>query len=379
MRRILFVANGHGENAIATRIAFALHDAAAGPLGLDLFSLVGEGTPAREAGAPVLVGPRRTMPSGGLVAMGNVRAFARDLGAGFAPLLAAQLAFLRGAARGYDVVVATGDVYALLLALLARRPTIFVGTAKSAYVAPYGPFERVVLRRALRVFVRDEPTAAALRGQRVAAEAPGNVIVDLIDDAGAAFARPWLGVLPGSREEAYGDAVRLARVARALARLRPLPALLSVAPSLDPGRFRRELAADGWETRDARGDAPFEARAGDARLVAWRGSLGALLRASVAVIGQAGTANEQAAALGLPVVALGGPAPGGDWYRMRQRRLLGDALLLVDRQPERAAAELDALLRDEGRLARMALAGRSRMGAPGGAANIARAILQAAG
>lgn len=379
MRRVLFVANGHGENAIAARIARALREARE-PLELDLLSLVGDGAGTAVPGGPALVGPRRTMPSGGLVAMGNVRAFARDLSAGFAPLFFAQCRFLREARHRYDALVAVGDVYGLALALLARRPTVFVGTAKSTYVAAYGRLERALLRRARYVFVRDEPTARDLRARRVAARAPGNVIVDLIDDAPPALPGAWLAVLPGSREPAYADGVRLARVARAFASLRPgFGALFSVAPALEAERFRRELGADGWEfAENGPPGTAFEARSGDARLVGWRGTYGALLRASVAVIGQAGTANEQAAAFGLPVIALDDPAPRGDWYRMRQRRLLGEALLVVPSEPAGAAAAIDALLRDGERVARMASAGRSRMGSPGGADAIARAVLETA-
>jgi uncharacterized protein (TIGR03492 family) len=384
--RVLFVANGHGETAIAARIAREVDRLADGPAGLDLLALVGTGA---GAGPLALVGPRRAMPSGGLVAMGNVRAFSRDLRAGFTNLLAGQLSFLRTAGARYDVVVAVGDAYALALALLARKPTVFVGTAKSVHVAPYGPFERVLLRRAVRAFVRDEPTAAALRGLGVDAESPGNVIADLIlgDDAGG-LSGHWIGVLPGSREPAYADGVRLARVVRALGRQRPGPAaLLSVAPALDAARFERELVVDGWE----RCEAPFPAggafavRAGAARLVAWTGTLGALLRASILVLGQAGTANEQAAAFGIPVVALaeshsqanpGGTSPR-DWYRMRQQRLLGDALLLVPSAPDLAAPAVAELLDDPVRLARMGAAGRERMGPPGGVAAVARAILDA--
>jgi uncharacterized protein (TIGR03492 family) len=160
-----------------------------------------------------------------------------------------------------------------------------------------------------------------------------------------------------------------------------------VAPALDAARFERELVVDGWE----RCEAPFPAggafavRAGAARLVAWTGTLGALLRASILVLGQAGTANEQAAAFGIPVVALaeshsqanpGGTSPR-DWYRMRQQRLLGDALLLVPSAPDLAAPAVAELLDDPVRLARMGAAGRERMGPPGGVAAVARAILDA--
>ncbi len=382
MRRLLFVANGHGETAIAARIAAELARPDRGLFGLDLFPLVGTGSGA----APLtVVGPRRTLPSGGLVAMGNVRAFARDLGAGFLGLFARQLAFL-GTLRAYDAVVAVGDVYALALALVARVPTVFVGTAKSVYVAPYGAFERTVLRRAHRIFVRDAATAERLRAQGVAAEAPGNVIVDLALGREGAPAGTWLGILPGSRDEAYADGTRLARVLRAVAQRSPdVGGLISLASTIDVERFGRALAADGWsispERDPGRGGIAFEGRSGAARLLGWQGDLGPLFAASRAVLGQAGTANEQAAAAGLPVIALdrtdrrnGNAGSGADWYRMRQRRLLGDALLLVPRDPEPAATAIVALLADAERCRAMGVAGRVRMGPTGGTVAIAAAI-----
>lgn len=375
MRRVLFVTNGHGESAIAERIAREVAAISPEPIGLDHLALVGE--PAGETLA--VVGPRRAMPSGGLVAMGNVAAFARDLAAGFLPLAASQIRFLRREGRRYDCVVAVGDVYALALARLARRPTIAVGTAKSVSVAPYGPFERSVLSRAARVFVRDAATAAHLRARGVAADAPGNVIVELADGAPAPpdEFRDAIGVLPGSREAAYGDAVRLCAVLRALAeRSGETRALLSIAPKLSPDRFARALSDDGWaiEETDA-AFSPFRARAGGAEVIAWRGPLGTILRASRLILGLAGTANEQAAAAGVPIVVLD---VGDAWYRMRQRRLLGDALASAPVLPGRAAQAIADLLGDDQRLARMRAAGRERMGPGGGSRAIASAILETA-
>jgi uncharacterized protein (TIGR03492 family) len=374
MPRTLFISNGHGETAIAARIARDVR-ALAATAALDLFAAVGTGAGA----APLaVVGPRQTMPSGGLVAMGNVRAFARDLGAGFAGLLAAQLRFLRGAGAHYDLAVAVGDVYALGLAFVTGLPAMYVGTAKSVYVAPYGPFERTLLRRALRIFVRDEATAARLREQRVPAQAPGNVIVDLAPGDGAeiaAFAQgPSIGMLPGSRSDAYGNAVRLARVVRALGGREPACGMLSIAPTLDAAAFARELAADGWTIEAGSAEPAFVARANGTIVVGSGSNLGTLLARASIVVGQAGTANEQAAARGIPVVALDDPAQSG-WYRMRQRRLLGDAIAIVPGDPEAAAAAIAALLADPSRMAAMARAGRERMGPPGGSAAIAQAIV----
>jgi tetraacyldisaccharide 4'-kinase len=354
--RLLFVTNGHGEAAIAARIA--QESRALGAAATDHFPLVGRGFGA--AGFPD-VGPRRAMPSGGLVAMGNVRAFAADLRAGWPALFAAQLRFLSAARSAYDAVVAVGDAYAAALARRAGRPLVFVGTAKSVYVAGYGMVERRILAGARRIFVRDPATAADLQRRGLRAEAPGNVIVDLLA-AGGEAGFPWstplrIAILPGSRPRAYADAARIADVIAAVRARRPeVGAALSLAPTLDPAGFAGVLAEHP-------------------EIAAWTGPLGGLIDGATLVIGQAGTANEAAAANGVPVVALELDDDRRDgWYRMRQERLLGEAMLVVPGSGERAADQVAGLLDDEPRRARMGRVGRARMGAPGGAAAIAGAI-----
>jgi tetraacyldisaccharide 4'-kinase len=355
LKRVLFVTNGHGEAAIASRIAAAVREL--GPIQTEHFALVGEGFV--EAGFPD-VGPQRAMPSGGLVAMGNFRAFGRDLATGWLRLFVDQLRFLRAARAAYDVVVAVGDTYGCALSRRVGRPLVFVGTAKSVYVAPYGALERRVIAAARRIFVRDEATADDLRAHGVPAEAPGNVIVDLLgSDERYAWPGPVrIALLPGSRERAYADGERLAVVADAVARRVPGTVVaLSIAPNLDPARF-----------------APVFARF--PAIVPWHGPVGGILQEATLAIGQAGTANEAAAANGLPVVAfdVAGDRRNG-WYRMRQERLLGDAMAIVPGDPAAATDAIVALLGDPARLARMRAAGPERMGKPGGSAAIAAAIV----
>ncbi len=355
MNRVLFVTNGHGEAAIASRIAAEVRLRA--PVQTEHFALVGEGF--IEAGFPD-VGPQRAMPSGGLVAMGNFRAFGRDLATGWARLFVDQLRFLRAARAAYGVVVAVGDTYGCALARRVGRPLVFVGTAKSVYVAPYGALERRVITVARRIFVRDPATARDLRLHGIAAEAPGNVIVDLLGSQEQIhWARPVrIALLPGSRERAYADAERLAAVADAVAHRVPgVVAALSIAPNLEGTRFA----------------AIFNRYPG---IVPWYGPVGGILHGATLAIGQAGTANEAAAANGLPVVAfdVAGDRRNG-WYRMRQERLLGDAMLVVPETPGAATDAVVDLLGDTVRLDRMRAAGPARMGAPGGAAAIAAAIV----
>lgn len=381
-QRLLFVSNGNGEAAIADRIAQEVH-ACSPQVQIDHLALVGEAASQFMSD----VGPQQIMPSGGLIAMGNLRNIVRDLRSGLIGLTLAQRQFLVQARGWYTHVVAVGDVYALLMSLAAHTPTTFIGTAKSVRVAAYGRLEERVLHRAAAVFVRDDATAERLRAHGIDAQAPGNVIVDLFatdddpraGDALAAFA-PAIAIFPGSRASAYGDARFLAGVVREAARTRPgLGAAISLAPLLDPQRFIAEFTHDGWHvetTNDAR--IPFELRDREHTIVrAWRGAIGPLLSRVQLVIGQAGTANEAAAAAGVPVVAF---ELGNDrktaWYRMRQHGLLGDALAVFSGDRTQAAQQVGALLDDQARRTAMGAIGRERMGSSGGARAIAHALVE---
>lgn len=385
--RVLFVSNGHGEATIAGNIAGEVGKIVSAQC--DHLAIVGVATdPAMRD-----VGPRRVMPSGGLVAMGSMRNIARDLGAGLMGLTFAQRKFLRSIRGQYDIVVAVGDAFALIMAFIARAPTVFVGTAKSVHVAPYGPMERRILRKAQMVFVRDAATAQRLRETGIAAESPGNVIVDLFtaapdlrecEQASEGF-DPLVALFPGSRETAYDDAVFLCAVVTALASepdLRSLGALLSLSPSLDESRFASELQRAGLEVAPSSQPlVPFVVRSNGQDVIrAWKGSIGATIARATVVLGQAGTANEAAAAGGVPVVAF---EPASEkkqnWYRKRQAGLLGEALLIAQRDVEPAARSVRDILADGERRAKMAAAGKARMGGPGGARAIAERIAGLAG
>ncbi|HEY6327300.1 MAG TPA: hypothetical protein VIW73_12390 [Candidatus Cybelea sp.] len=380
MMRVLFVTNGHGEAAIAERIAVEL-ELVARDARIDHLALVGD-TPSQHLRD---VGPRASMPSGGLIAMFNLGNIARDLRAGLLGVVAAQRRFLRRSRDAYDAAVAVGDVYALATALTLRKPTVFVGTAKSVAVAPYGPVEKRYLRRAAACFVRDEATAQSLRADVPRVEV-ANAIVDLFataDDPAAQRAvegfAPALALFPGSRENAYDDGEFLLDVTRRLAASSPtLGAALSLARGLDAERFAQDATHRGWHVRPT-DDAsiPFTLSSSGRELVrAWRGELGPLLSRVALVMGQAGTANEAAAAAGVPIVAFERDRDRkASWYRRRQRGLLGDALAVFSSRGDEPVAGVLAILNDPALRAHMSAVGRSRMGAAGGARRIAERIV----
>jgi uncharacterized protein (TIGR03492 family) len=147
---------------------------------------------------------------------------------------------------------------------------------------------------------------------------------------------------------------------------------------LQPARFAEILRADGWRIEPQSDPlAPFSACNGGRELAAtWAGPIEAMLSGAELVLGQAGTANEAAAAAGIPVIAFVADRERKKWYRRRQAQLLGDALLIVPRDISEGARAIAALLRDPRRRDAMSKAGRERMGPPGAARAIAERIVQ---
>lgn len=385
--RILLVSNGFGESAILQCIARAI--AAKEPqAALAHMPLVGR----MPAGSwPDPVGPQAEMPSGGLVTYWNFKNIVRDVRAGLVATSLRQFAFLSRQAAAYDVVVAVGDIYCLAVCLaFVRLPTIFVATAKSEYVATHSVLERAIARRARVTFARDEATARALFRHGVRAVHAGNAMMDDVarteidlplDAAAIRFA-----ILPGSRSDAPANAQAAARRLQRIAALsgRRVQAFVAVAPAADPLHMISAIARAGIAAKltgapsgvVARGKGPGV----DVLLV--RGGFGDVLRAAHAVLGQAGTGNEQAAGLGKPVIAAAEPPDSIErvgWYRMRQQRLLGDALLVLPSDDETFAAAVVRLIDDPGRIEKMAAAGRARMGGTGAAGAVADAVLAIAG
>jgi uncharacterized protein (TIGR03492 family) len=385
---ILLVSNGFGEMAIVTYIARALR-AQSDAARIEHLPLVGR---APSDAWPAAVGPQADMPSGGLIAYWNLRNLAADIGAGLGALTLRQYRFLYQQ-RQRDVIVAVGDIYCLSLSLLAaRRPTLFVATAKSDYVAPHSGIELAIARRATAAFARDEVTAASMRAAGVAASYAGNIMMDGVQRMGIDLSiKPdalVIAVLPGSRADAAaaaaGQVERVAAIAQQMAgRGRKVQALVSIAPSVEATAVRDAIRNVGIDlTAPSPGVGVIASGQRDnLELALVRGAFGDMIAAAAIVLGQAGTANEQAAGCGKPVIAAAQPGEAPErmqWYRMRQKRLLGDALLVLQPKPQAFAAEVVRLIDDPQRIAHMAETGRKRMGSPGGAQAVAQKALSVA-
>jgi uncharacterized protein (TIGR03492 family) len=378
VKRLLVLTNGAGEDAIAARVLAHLPP--------DLRDsvvccpLVGQGSALHDRYE--LVGPRVLPPSEGLFRE-SWRLALRDLVQGVLVGHARQLSFLRGQRARFAMAVAVGDLFPVLWAGLAGiRPLLFVGTAKSVYHHPYSLAERLILRRFTRLCIlRDRATAERLAGQGLVARWVGNAMMDEAVPAGRPLplrtGAPTIALFPGSRGQAHAVLpFQLRAVLQLRMRVEGLQAAVAVAPGSDPVELTAACRQDGWTFHSCPGEGALgllERHGFSVPIL--QGRLGDLLAHSSVVLGQAGTANEQAAGAGVPVVAFDPRGESGlGWYRKRQKGLLGDAVKVVPQSLDAVVEELAGLLADPAERQRRGAVGRQRMGPPGGAQRMAAAI-----
>lgn len=405
-KKLLLISNGHGEDLLGATLAKRLR----GISGLELaaFPLVGKGRAYTALGIP-LVMPGRDLPSGGFL-RNNLKNFLLDLWSGLIGFTRRQVKALRSVRNQFSLVICLGDLYPLILVgTFLRAPVFFLPTAKSNYIDPHGLLEIRFMRRfTAKVFPRDALTASTLARQGLPAEFVGNLMMDSLrftaPDFPAREEGEWIvAFLPGSRQEAYINMEDLAAAAAAFQDLldrkeetRTAGFWVALSGGLEFSEVVKHLEPLGWSVRPLTAG---EAEAGVAgclqrqngqrrksehrsghrqssgrvvRMTVVKGRFADILAACDAVVGLAGTANEQAAGLGKPVVTFPGRGPQFTAKFARiQKRLLGEAVALTERDPVLVAKELYSVLTNEKRREEMTRAGRERMGSPGGAEKIA--------
>lgn len=392
--RVTLLSNGHGEDAVGASLARAFLEASPG-LELRAFPTVGRGRAYEALGLPIL-GPRREMPSGGWM-MDTASAFWADLRAGFLPMTAVQMRDLGRLET--DRLVVIGDIYALLLSTLVRTSARFyVQTLVSAHLwtphrnrhrsqgqtqdrptrYPNRYFmerisapERFLMRRVVRQsYVRDALTAECLERYGLSVRALGNPMLDALAyealPVRLSKQAPVVALLPGTRS------YREEALETMLETLHHWPEATGLVawtgetlPSLAAWQWL-EVASNVWQGRHPSAHNP---------VYLCKNRFAGVLHAAQLVLGTAGTANEQAAALGRPVVSFPVLPLYSDAFVANQKRLLGDALSVCARDPVSLAQGLRGLWASSERYEQAVQAGRARMGPAGGSAAIVRDIL----
>lgn len=412
--KILCLSNGHGEDVIAVRILHALQQHSANPE-IAALPLVGKGQAYTNHGIPI-VGPVKTMPSGGFVYMDG-RQLARDLRGGLLQLTLSQLKTVKAWAKQGGKILAVGDIVPLLFARWSGAPYAFVGTAKSEYylrdeVGPlprkswferleawsgsvYLPWERWLMSHpnCQAVFPRDTLTTERLQQWQIPAFDLGNPMMDGLEPSTTAIAARstenpplTIALIPGSRPpEAYAN---WHQIIQAVARIldtftnRNLLFVAAIAPSLDLDTLRQPLEAQAWRQTESLTNLPvadpdalvFSQR--KARLILTQHAFSDCLHLADLAIAMAGTATEQFVGLGKPALTLPGQGPQfTPAFAEAQTRLLGSSITYVA-QPAQIPKAIEALLSNPDRLQIIADNGRRRMGTSGAAQRIADCLIE---
>lgn len=380
--RVLLLSNGAGEDSIAVLIAQALQQVT-----IQAMPLVGLGS--SYAGIIEVVGPRRVMPSGGLVPEG-LQNLSSDIGGGLIGLIAQQVSWLFRHRHDYELIVPVGDLWPVVVAGLAQvRPILFVGTAKSNYHHRYSWLEAAVLRWfKVRCLVRDMPTAQSLAARGISAAWLGNCMMDAVKpeqiDLGIRANEAGLALFPGSRQVTYEVMPQLLDIVELFAskigadqpKLCPLVAL---APSIEVERLAQACPGYKVSYTDASRGVIGYLQKSDVKFRLVKNALGDLLRVSRLGLGLAGTAHEQAAGTGVPVVSWADDCANLGWYRGRQQGLLGQALQVVPNDNALVAEKLLSLWTNPTELQRLGEIGKQRLGPAGACRGMAKVIELMAG
>ncbi len=352
--RILFLSNGSGEDKIASVLALSWRQTRPQDI-LSGLALVGKGDFYSEVGISVL--PRHFSPPSAGFAYLHPLKLAKDFRAGLGEHLFQTWQLLKTTPA--DIVIAVGDIVAVAAAWRSARPFAFVGCALSDYYTAgrrhtYDPLQRFALKYArLGIYPRDQLTAQALQCRGLPALCLGNPMLDALDCDPCwqyipEMGRLAVGLAPGSHGDALANFCLILKQLSASLFL-PVDYLCALAPGLSVRAFEHVLQAEGWQKGEAKDSISGEFWSKDsAQLGLFQGAWGSILESIQILIGLAGTANEQAAGLGIPVLSFSGE---GLQYTSRfaeaQTRLLGPALHWLDPcHPEIVAFSLNRLLMD---------------------------------
>jgi uncharacterized protein (TIGR03492 family) len=393
MKDLLVVSNGYGEDDIACKIVDALRAETASTLTIEGWPMVGEGMAYRARAIPI-VGTPNTLPNAGFATTMSWPYLLQDLRAGWISTYWRQLRAAHAMRSQYRMALAVGDIVPIAASVLARARFLFVGCAKSSYyrtIGRYTRLERGLLRQFCELtFPRDALSLEELSRARVPTRYVGNSMMDGLEGTGDRFGIPndmrVVAMLAGTRRDAEQNLLDLAAAITRVGEIAETPAafrfVFAVGQALDPHVIRRRLET-GARTREwsvtcegvTTGVVLRAVSSQGVEMLLVKSQFADVLRLATIVVGMAGTANEQAVGLGLPLINVPSAGIQGEAYVAMKMQYFGDAAIAVNRDPDKIASAINDLMSDPERRARMAQAGRARMGEPGASRAIAREVL----
>ena len=359
--RLVVASNGYGEDAMGVRLATMLKKRFPSAQ-ICAFPLVGKGEQYSKNGIEI-ISPVVDTPTGGIIKY-DVKDLYTELKAGLLRHIGSQLRKWKSIRSRCNTVLCVGDTYLLCHTLWGQgKKAVLVATAKTKYISGHWKLESFLYRKGCRkVWTRDEATADELRDNGVNAVFEGNPIMDLQCDA-ERRKNLWrtgrrILVLPGSRGRAYRDLHLVLGALEKIASRYPVSAVMVLAPSIEVAKIVQN--SRGWKYDGhvlMHENITLDLFTGDVSEVAHGAEL---------LLGLAGTANQVCAGIGIPVLSI------KEKGKFVQKKLLGDAELLVAPDADSLSNAALELLDDPERLAFMGEAGRKRLGASGALESVVR-------
>jgi hypothetical protein len=366
-KKILFITNGHGEDLVAAQIIDKLNHK---KLKIDVMPVVGDGRIFRKLNVKI-IGPKNLLPSGGF-GLRNYGYLFRDLFSGLIPNTISQIGTLRKNLYEYSLVVGIGDGVPIVYSILTGCNFIIVGVNKSEYYRKLGFnylwAEKWLLKKYCKlILARDEKTAKALRSFGIKSLYVGNPMMDMGREirvsrksriSRGSRGKRTIGFLPGTRKDAYKNIEDFYKIAWNIRKLdKKIRFILSFPETLNRSSLSKIKKPDNIKFIISN-------------------DFNKILKRSTIIVGLAGTANEQAAGLGIPVIAF--PGRGAQFnsrFAHGQKELLGNSLLLLPRRSQLIAKEAVGLMHNRKKMRRMGKAGIKRMGRPGASKKISNIIM----
>ncbi len=352
--RLIVASNGYGEDAIGAALALRLRKRYP-HAEVCAFPLVGRGEQYGRIGVDIL-SPVADSPTGGIIKY-HLKDLRAEIKAGLFGHIGSQLRTWKSVRSRCCTVLCVGDAYLLCHTIWGQgKKALLLATAKTKYISGHWKLESFLYRGATKkVWTRDEATARELLDNGVNAAFEGNPIMDL-QCAPSGRKDLWgdgrrILVLPGSRGRAYADLALLLDTLGLIARNSRVSAIMVLAPSIDADRIVSR--AEGWTFQDE------VLRKGEVSVRIFCGDVTEVARGAELLLGLAGTANQVCAGMGIPVLSI------LEKGKLVQKKLLGDAELLVEPDPRALAQAALRLLADARKLSLMSEAGKKRLGARG--------------
>ncbi len=392
---ILLISNGYGEDTVAANIGSKLklinpsfHIAA--------FPTVGTGKFYLTKNIPIAgYGPE--LPSEGFVR--SIKDFIKDVLHGFFKETIKMGLDLKRVSQNFDYMIIAGDPYILLFTSIfskkSKEKKIFIGLQQSEWYGSKKPFkehysylERLWLKWfAGIIFTRDKITRDFLLSKGLNnVFSYGNPMMDCFSihkDKIFPSDRTLIGILPGSKQEAYDNIQKIFEVIEILDQaLKDAIFAFAISPNLDIDKIMKlcNLQEDykpSLQLNRKEGILYLKHQNINGQIILSKEIFGNIISEAKAIIGLSGTANEQAVGMGKPVFSFWGKGPQiTKKFLDAQKRLLGQSLFAMPPEPRLVAKKIIEVLKDKELLKSIEENGKIRMEGRGSIDKIVNKIYQ---